>query len=386
MAGNPNQEGLPDGEEIVIDISNVRRGSRITRATVSFNQKTSEEHVFEIERQVSKDLLYAEDQPIPGEPVKLLVALLFLGLGLSASTFSLAMVHDRMTDYSPLPDIFLDTLPSQPWSLDASEYIIVVSTWAAGLVVLFHKHRTIVARRVCLLVGLHHFYRAVTLFVTVLPSRNKNFYCDAKSNNITMLAILKWFVKLASGFGLALDGNSMYCGDYIYSGHTVILILSYLIIQEYSPRSWFLLHYTFFLTTALGIFFLLLNRGHYSIDCIIAYWITTRVWWMFHTLANNKAMKEAEYGNARATNNNYLRRAWWWYMFRYFERNVPANLPLTHSWPLPQKLNCLNAFQRLTRRLASDNNYGSLGKRSKLSPLRTDTEDSIIHTTSSWLK
>ena len=66
---------------------------------------------------------------------------MFLVCGLSSSLLSLSMTHDRLPDYKPLPDIFLDTFPNQPWGLDVSEYIIIISTWTAAVVILFHKHR-----------------------------------------------------------------------------------------------------------------------------------------------------------------------------------------------------------------------------------------------------
>ena len=115
-------------------------------------------------------------------------------------------------------------------------------------------------------------------------------------------------------------------------------------ILEYTPRKWIALHYTVFCTSALGIIFLLLERGHYSVDCIVAYWITTRVWWMFHTMANTESIK-AELNSRNNNNvilsnntNNYLKRAWWWHIFCYFERNVPHNLPHKFSLPLPKKI------------------------------------------------
>jgi len=40
-----------------------------------------------------------------------------------------------------------------------------------------------------------------------------------------------------SGFGLSINGQHVYCGDFIFSGHTMILILSYLIISECKPTS-----------------------------------------------------------------------------------------------------------------------------------------------------
>ena len=91
--------------------------------------------------------------------------------------------------------------------------------------------RTIVARRICLLVGLHYLYRSVTFFVTVLPKPDASFHCAPQLNNTSVLVVLERFVTLASGFGLTINGNYVYCGDYIYSGHTTMLVSCYLIIQ-----------------------------------------------------------------------------------------------------------------------------------------------------------
>ena len=44
--------------------------------------------------------------------------------------------------------------------------------------------------------------------------------------------MLRRVVKIMSGFGLSINGQHVYCGDFIFSGHTMILILSYLIISE----------------------------------------------------------------------------------------------------------------------------------------------------------
>ena len=82
-----------------------------------------------------------EEQDIPGEPVKLIFAFIFLLFGLSASLLSLSMTHDRVPQYPPLPDIFLDNLPYQTWGLDASEIIIIISVWTSAVIVIFHKHR-----------------------------------------------------------------------------------------------------------------------------------------------------------------------------------------------------------------------------------------------------
>jgi hypothetical protein len=85
-----------------------------------------------------------DDHPeveIKGEPIKTLLAFLFLIFAWVATTTSLALTHERLPDYKPLPDIFLDNIKYQPWGLDASEIVIMISTMMAFVVTLFHKHR-----------------------------------------------------------------------------------------------------------------------------------------------------------------------------------------------------------------------------------------------------
>ena len=94
-----------------------------------------------------------------------------------------------------------------------------------------------------------------------------------------------------------------------------------------------MLHWASLGVTIAGVVLLLLARGHYSIDVLIAYWITTRVWWLYHTMVNNTNLK-GDIDNS----SNYLNRRWWWYIFRYFEKNVPVNLPRRFGWPIPRRL------------------------------------------------
>lgn len=75
--------------------------------------------------------------------------------------------------------------------------------------------------------------RSITMYVTVLPVSSKTYFCSPKSNTTTTpLIIAKRVFQLISGFGLSINGKHTYCGDYIYSGHTVMLVLGYLIIAE----------------------------------------------------------------------------------------------------------------------------------------------------------
>ena len=81
------------------------------------------------------------DLEIKGEPVKTLLAGIFLVFAWVATTTSLALTHERVPEYNPLPDVILDNIKYQSWGLDASEIVIMVATMMAFAVSLFHKHR-----------------------------------------------------------------------------------------------------------------------------------------------------------------------------------------------------------------------------------------------------
>jgi shingomyelin synthase len=212
------------------------------------------------------------------------------------------------------------------------------------------SYRIIIFRRIFFLGGLHYLYRAITMYVTVLPKPDPNYACTPRSGNLTVLVVVERVVKVLSGFGLTTNGEQVYCGDYIYSGHTMILIMTYLIIYECkmhridlksddseqnvadSPKKWQFLHWLSFSGTVVGIITLLCSRGHYSIDVLIAYWITTRLWWIYHTMANNSKICDKE------NKHSFLDRFWWWPIFMFLEKNVKRPLPKGFNWPLPECL------------------------------------------------
>ena len=70
------------------------------------------------------------------------------------------------------------------------------------------------------------------MYVTVLPKPDEDYVCEPKLNHTTSMDIFLRVVKLLSGMGLSINGKHVYCGDYIYSGHTMTLIMTYLVIKE----------------------------------------------------------------------------------------------------------------------------------------------------------
>lgn len=276
----------------------------------------------------------SEKTDYPMEKFKTFVALLILLCSFFFTTISLAIVHDRVPDrsvYKPLPDTFLDVIEAKDWALSVSEVFIMITTNIMLFIVLAHRHRFIVFRRLFLLLSLLYFMRSITMFVTVLPVSSESYECSEKVSHPTFDVILLRALRLCSGLGLTINGKHTYCGDYIYSGHTTILVVGYLMIYEYSPRRFWLLHWAAWVMAFTGVLMVLVSHGHYTVDVIVAYFITTRLFWLYHTLANNAFLKER-------SPNNYLAREWWFTFFRYFEGNVKGPVPLEYNcpvrWPL----------------------------------------------------
>ncbi|KAI1292156.1 Phosphatidylcholine:ceramide cholinephosphotransferase 2 [Halotydeus destructor] len=286
------------------------------------------------------------------------LAFLFLFYNMTLNLFILAVVHERvpMDIVKPLPDISFDALPNAGWALDIAEYIIVAQVTAILMLLLFHRFRTILFRRLCLIMGLLYLFRAICMISTVLPLANRNYYCspqlfnssDETSEKISTgeytVIIFSRVFHMLLGFGLSINGRHNYCGDYLYSGHTVILTLAYLTLTEYLvPQRcrtlfWKFIKLLLFISSITGVMAILIARAHYLIDVLLAYYITTRIFWIYHTLAYNNSLRVA-------SSTNYLSRVWWWYLFKYFEcvpndhKGAPCE-PLTTGGPKGQTCNC----------------------------------------------
>ncbi|KAL2078601.1 hypothetical protein ACEWY4_026286 [Coilia grayii] len=238
------------------------------------------------------------------------------------TSFVMVIVHERVPDmrtYPPLPDIFLDSVPRIPWAFAMAEAcgVILCNIWL--VVLLLHKHRSILLRRLCSLMGTVFMLRCVTMFVTSLSVPGQHLQCSGKIYG-DMWAKLHRAVAIWSGFGMSLTGVHT-CGDYMFSGHTVVLTMLNFFVTEYTPRNWNFIHTLSWVLNLFGIFFILAAHEHYSIDVFIAFYITTRLFLYYHTLANTRAYQQS-------------RRARIWFpMFSFFECNVNGPVPNEYCWP-----------------------------------------------------
>lgn len=157
------------------------------------------------------------------------VALLFALSNMILNFLVLAIIHERVPDGGRLPDISFDILPEAAWGLDVAEYIISVQAFLVLTLLFLHRYRVILFRRLCLIMGIIYLARAICMTSTQVPLI-KSDYCAPKmtpeqraSWSYYLPEIFRRVFHLMLGFGLSINGKHVYCGDYIFSGHTVTL-------------------------------------------------------------------------------------------------------------------------------------------------------------------
>ena len=87
------------------------------------------------------DIIRLEPIHIPDEVLKTVCCAFFMVCGSLTSAISYALVHEKMPDYDPLPDVILDNVSYKEWGLCVSEYLIIVSMIMAVITVILHHHR-----------------------------------------------------------------------------------------------------------------------------------------------------------------------------------------------------------------------------------------------------
>ncbi|RVE60858.1 hypothetical protein OJAV_G00185260 [Oryzias javanicus] len=276
---------------------------------------------------------------LPNEWWKTGVAFLYAVFNLIFTTVVITIVHERVPDKSvspPLPDKFFDYVDRVPWAFTITETngLILVGLWLIQWLLL--KHKAIIGRRCFFLIGTLYMYRCVTMYITTLPVPGKHMVCAPKLYNDSVGKIWR-ILRLLSGGGLSITSSHLMCGDFLYSGHTVMLSLAYLFIREYSPRWMWWYHWLCWLLCASGIVCILIGHEHYSIDVLIAYFATTRIFWWYHTMANTHELRGAP--------NNYLSRTWWNPVFNFLEGNVQTTVPLVFLSPLALLSSCRQRYR-----------------------------------------
>ncbi|KAI1716408.1 phosphatidylcholine:ceramide cholinephosphotransferase 2 [Ditylenchus destructor] len=278
------------------------------------------------------------------EAVKTTVAFLCLLLSAFLNFFLLTVVHD-IVPRKPLDDLVFFLIDQQRWAWSVGDVLSTVNAVVGFAVVLLHRDRLIVLRRVFLLAAILYGLRAVILGVTYLPPSfaNRDDICLPQVNRTAMYAteIATRFVTYVVTLGLTSGQEQILCGDLMFSGHTVVLSIMYFTQLQYTPRGLVILRYIAMPITYLGIAALVVSGGHYTMDVLIAYWLTSHVFWSYHQIFEMPRHLRI---------NAPLSRVWWFWLGYWFEADVPEG-PLINEWNWPwsspkfmhRLFDCLNA-------------------------------------------
>uniref|UniRef100_A0A1A8LQK9 Phosphatidylcholine:ceramide cholinephosphotransferase 1 n=1 Tax=Nothobranchius pienaari TaxID=704102 RepID=A0A1A8LQK9_9TELE len=294
--------------------------------------------------QISIPTVETARSSFPTEWRKTGIAFIYAVICFVTTTVVISVVHERVPPKEhtpPLPDKFFDLFDRVEWAFSICEVngLLLVGLWLIQWTLL--KHRSIIGRRFFFIVGTLYLYRCITMYITTLPVPGMHFKCSPKLLG-DWEAQMRRIMKMIAGGGLSITGSHSMCGDYLYSGHTVMLTLTFLFIKEYSPKRYWWYQWLCWTLSAVGIFCILLAHDHYTVDVVVAYFITTRLFWWYHTMANQQSLKES-------SQSNPFSRVWWYRLFQFFEENVRGTVPRSYQLPFSWRALNLNHVVKYRR-------------------------------------
>jgi hypothetical protein len=136
-------------------------------------------------------------------------------------------------------------------------------------------------RRVMVIFAVGHMLRAATYLSTGLPGTAKQ--CRKGSEELDPpKSLAECFTRLVS-----MNGN---CGDLNFSGHVLLLVIGILFVRQYGPKMWQYPRDGFLdiglCSIAIGlticqILLILAARHHYTVDVVVALYVTPMLWHAF---------------------------------------------------------------------------------------------------------
>ncbi|KAF9903417.1 hypothetical protein EC991_003827 [Linnemannia zychae] len=238
------------------------------------------------------------DRCINSEIGRLVCSLVFFAVVCIAMAFCNQFSDHRFvkTNYTKilLEDRGFDIFPAQQDITPANTFVMTSVVFTlVGIAILCPTWQTriIVLRRVFWVVGALSVLRATTLSVTTMPTPKEG--CKPAT---------------ATGFGemflIALQmipGTVQACTDDIFSGHTVFMVTCAIQWRLYMRNSW--IKYVSFIYITVGLYFVIATRLHYTVDVVLAIFITYAMWSFYMAMVDT--VMEKEYFGLRRHNEKY---------------------------------------------------------------------------------
>ncbi|KAJ9074250.1 hypothetical protein DSO57_1008238 [Entomophthora muscae] len=133
---------------------------------------------------------------------------------------------------------------------------------------LMREKALLVLRRQFFIIGACYLVRAVFVLITILP--NPLASCKTKLSNSIFYDAFLQFIQLRTS-----------CGDVLFSGHTIVFLISAL--------SWSTYPFSLITTciawafASLGIMVLIASTYHYTVDCVVGVMVVSLIWKLYHS-------------------------------------------------------------------------------------------------------
>jgi sphingomyelin synthase-related protein 1 len=140
---------------------------------------------------------------------KLSVSIAFTLFTIFMTSITMVIAHERVPNpmtYPPLPDFILDNVDRMPIAFELAEVCILCLGLVILTVLLFHKHRLIIFRRMCAIIGLVFLLRCLTMFMTSLSVPGKHLTNCGKKETLSIEEKFFKAWKITKGLGLSISG------------------------------------------------------------------------------------------------------------------------------------------------------------------------------------
>ncbi|KAF9899992.1 hypothetical protein EC991_008048 [Linnemannia zychae] len=168
---------------------------------------------------------------------------------------------------------------------------VVLTVLGIGFICPTWTMRAVVLRRCLWVIGSLSVYRALTISVTTLPSPKEECRPSLKYGFWDMLIIAIQMIP----------GTVEACTDDIFSGHTVFMVSCAIQWRLYCKNKW--VTYFSYLYISIGLYFVVATRLHYTVDVVLAIFITYGFWSVY--IAMIDVVMEREYFGVQSHNEKY---------------------------------------------------------------------------------
>jgi len=203
-----------------------------------------------------------------------------------ASTLGRNLAYYRSIQDTRLKDLGFEIIPELPNNLKIISEIIIGTSTFIGVSIVFAPlwydpinnfySAILIGKRIISILGIGHILRFIMYISTSLPS--PAIHCLQSNTYNPPNNLISVFFRFSS-FG---DLN---CGDLIFSGHMLQSISFTILTFVYSTRIFNIyiantISFTQLILTISQAYFIIASRNHYTIDIIVAIYVTLTLWYI----------------------------------------------------------------------------------------------------------